>query len=192
MNNNKDCLHLNAAKKMKIKIDAQARILYVNDYFSEVTHFKVSDVILKDFDILLHPSMPKLAKEKLDETAHEFEEFYFIYKGITKEGDCYWALVKVTQRFNEHNEFIGYLLEVKMLPTAAIKKVEKLYNVLSEIEKNAGIEAAKKYFDGFIEEKNMNFKEFILALIEVDEKKALKYFEIDEDAAPKKKKRGWF
>ncbi len=193
MKNTKDCIHLNAAKKMKIKIDDQARILYVNDYFTNVTNFKVSDVILKDFNYILDPSMPKLAKDKLDEVAHQFEEFYFIYKGITKNEDCYWGFVKVTQRFNDQNEFVGYLLEVKMLPTAAINKIDKLYNVLSEIEKNAGIEAAKKYLDGFIEEKNMNFNEFMLALVEVDEKKAQKYFEIDEDASPvKKKKRGWF
>jgi len=193
MKQSKNCEQLNVAKKIKIKIDEKGKILYVNTYFTEFTGYKVSEIILKDFETILHPSMPNMMTEKLDEIAHQYDSFYFIYKGLIKDGDCYWAFVKVNQRFNEQNEFVGYLLEGKMLPPASIQKVNKLFDVLKEIENNAGAEAAKKYFDGFIEDKGMEFNEFILALADVTPKKAIQYFEIDEDAiAPKKKKKGWF
>jgi len=193
MKQSKDCNQLDLAKKLKIKVDDLGRILYINSYFTKVTQFKVSELILKDFNTILDPTMPKMLKDYLKDLSFDSDILYFIYKGRVKDGTCYWSFVKVTPNFNEHNELSGFLLEGKMLPLVAIERIEKLFNVLLEIENNAGIEAAKKYFEGFIEEKGLSFNEFILAITEVNEKKALKYFEIDEDAiAPKKKKRSWF
>ncbi len=193
MKQNRECQQLDIAKKIKIKIDDNNRILYVNDYFTNITGYKVSDIILKELQTILDTSMPKMTVNKLEDIENQFEHSYFIFKGRTKDGDCYWSFAKITQRFNAQNEFEGYLIEGKTAPVAAVQKVSKLYAVLKEIEDNAGIDASVKYFNGFIEEKGLNFNEFILALAQVNEKKAEKYFEIDEDAlAPKKKKRGWF
>jgi len=55
--------------------------------------------------------------------------FYFIFKGSIKNDECYWSFVKVTQIFNEKNELSGSLLEGKMLPTVAINKIERLFDV---------------------------------------------------------------
>ena len=193
MKNNKDCLQLDIAKKIKIKIDNNNRILYVNDYFTQISGFKVSEIILKNFDTIFDVSMPKIAMDVFKKATEDFLKFYFIIKGKTKNFGCFWSFLKVTQRLNEKQEFTGYLLEGKLLPTVAIQKIDKLHNIIFEIEKNAGKEAALKYFNGYLEEKGVDFNEFILAITEVDEKKAKKYFEIDEDAmAPKKKKRSWF
>ena len=193
MKQDKNCEQLNMVKKIKIKVDEKARILYVNPYFTEFTGFKVSDIILKDFETIVHPSMPKMMIEKLNEIAQQYGSFYFIHKGLLKDGGCYWSFIRVTQRINEQNEFSGYLLEGKMLPEIAIQKVDKLVDVIKEIENNAGIKAALNYFDGFIEDKGLEFNDFILSLTEVSPKKALQYFEIDEDAnASKKKKKSWF
>ena len=193
MKQNKNCTQLDVAKKIKIKVDDMGTILYVNNYFTEVTKFKVSELILKDFNTILDPSMPKMLKDYLKDISVDTDTFYFIYKGSVKNGGCYWSFVKVEPYFNEQNELSGFLLEGKMLPLVAVEKIEKLFSILKEIENNAGMEAAKKYFEGFLEEKDLSFNDFILALTEVNEKKALKYFEIDEDAvAQKKKKRSWF
>jgi len=129
----------------------------------------------------------------LEKSADEFQKFYAVLKGKTKNDGCFWSFVKLTQRFNQDNTFAGYLIEGKLLPSVAISKIEKIFSILTEIENNAGKEASLKYFNGYLEEKGVNFNDFVLAIAEVDEKKAEKYFEIDEDAiAPKKKKRSWF
>lgn len=193
MTQKKNCLQLDVAKKIKVKIDKNFRILYINNYFTEISGFKVSEIILKNFETLLYPSMPKLTTDLFSKSINEYSKFFFIFKGKTKDDGCYWSFIKVTQRFNKNNEFAGYLLEGKLLPAAAVQKVEKIFHTLSEIENNAGKEAALNYYNGYLEEKNMDFNEFILDIVEVNVKKAEKYFEIDEDAiAPKKKKRSWF
>lgn len=192
MTQNKNCVQLDVAKKIKIKIDENYRILYVNDYFTEISGFKVSEVILKGFETILSPSMPKITNDLFDKAADEFDKFYFILKGKINNDNCYWSFVKVSQRFNKDNEFVGYLIEGKLLPSVAVEKIEKMFSVLTEIENNAGKEASLKYFNGYLEEKEININEFVLAIADVNEKKAEKYFEIDENAISKKKKRSWF
>jgi len=192
MKSSKNCIQLNAAKKMKIKLDTNGKIMYVNNYFTEVTNFKVHELILKEFINLLSEDMPKFAQEYVLDFAQEYPVGYFIIKGNVKGGDCYWGVARISQELNEMNEVKGYLLEIKMLPSTTIDKIDKLYEVLKEIENNAGMKAAEKYFNGYLEEKGYTLNDFVLNVTEINEKQAGKYFEIDEDAKPKKKKKGWF
>ncbi len=191
MKASKNCIQLNAAKKMKIKLDVNGKIMYVNNYFTEVTNYKVHELILKEFNILLSEDMPKFAQEYVLDIAEENPQNYFIIKGNTKNGDCFWGFVRISQELNDSGEIKGYLLEIKMLPTATIEKISKLYEVLKEIENNAGTKAAEKYFNGYLEEKGYSLSDFVMSVTDVNKKQASKYFEIDEDAQPKKKK-GWF
>ena len=69
MTQKKNCLQLNIAKKIKIKIDKDFLILYVNDYFAEVSGFKISEVIFNNFDAILDASMPKITTEILEKSA---------------------------------------------------------------------------------------------------------------------------
>ena len=194
MKKNTACIQMDVNRKIKIKLDTSGKILYVNNYFSEFTGFGVSDVILKDFNLLLDTSMPKLTEEMLKDLSKQYNSFHFIFKGSMNADSCYWGFVRVSKTTNEETgEVKGLLIEIKMLPTTAITKVEKMYEVITEIEKNAGIDAAKKYFNGYLEERNIDFEEYILSLVEIDGKKAEAYFDIDADKViKKKKKKSWF
>ena len=194
MTQKKICFQLDVTKKIKIKIDENFRILYVNDYYTEISGFKVSEIILKPFDSILDATMPKITMDLFEKTTDDFSKFYFVIKGKIKNNNCFWSFIKVTRMFNKYQEFSGYLLEGKLLPSNAIQQIEKMFSILTEIENNAGKDAALKYINGYLEEKNMNFNDFVLAIAEVNEKKAEKYFEIDVDASTgkKKKKRSWF
>jgi len=187
----KECKQLDPGKKMKIKVDTNGNVLYVNNYFTEITNLKITDVILKDLSTLFDSDMPKMAgKLVLDELQNN--NSYLIFKGRTNDNGCYWGFLRTTVEYNNFNEVKGYLLEVKMLPFNAIAKIEKLYDILREIENNAGVSAAEKYFYGYIEDKGMTVDNFIFNIAEVNQKQAEKYFDIDVDSPAKKKKRSWF
>ena len=188
------CIQLDVDRKIKVKLDTSGKILYVNNYFTEFTGFSVSEVILKDFERLLDPSMPKLTVEKLKDLSKQYDSFHFIFKGAMKGDSCYWGFVRVNKTIDkETGEYKGLLIEIKMLPTGAITKTEKMFDILNEIEKNAGLDAALKYFNGYLEERNVDFEEYILSLVDIDAKKANAYFEIDVDKViKKKKKKSWF
>jgi len=187
----RECIQLNLGKKMKIKVNTDGNILYVNNYFTELTKLSISEVILKDLSVIFDYDMPKIAGKLIFENIQK-NNVYLIIKGRIKDNTCYWGFVKSTIEYNEYNEVKAYVLEVKMLPTKAISKMDKLYDILKEIENNAGVSAAEKYLKGYIEDKGLTIENFILNVTEVNEKDAEKYFEIDEDAPVKKKKRSWF
>ena len=192
MKENKNCIQLNVEKKAKLKVDKDKKILYANDYFLNVTGYAIHEIILNDLDRILHSEMPLSIQQMLFEWEDDSSEKYSVIKGKTKDFDCFWGLLRINKRFNEEDELIGYLLEIKLLPNPAVSKIEKLFEVLREIEKNASVSAAQKYLKGYLEEKNLSFKDFIFNITEINEKKAEKYFSIDEDAKPKKKKKSWF
>ncbi len=192
MGTNKNCIQLDATRKMKIKLDPNGNILYINHYFTEVTGFKAHELILQEFSKILSEDMPAFAQNKILDIALENDKNYFIIKGITKDGNCYWGFVRSVQEYNEDNTLKDILLEIKMLPLSAIDKVSNLYDILREINNNAGMVAAEKYFDGYLEDRNLDLKSYILAITETNEKKIDKYFAIDVDAQPVKKKKGWF
>ncbi len=191
MAKNKKCNSLDPARKFKFKVDLEGKIQFFNSYFTEFTGYSITELILKDFSKLFEEDMPKLSMDVLINEIEKNPKAFFAYKGKTKDGGCYWGLLRSSQRLS-NNEIIGYDLEVKLLPQNSVKAFENLYSIIHEIEKNAGKKAGEKYLEGFLEEKNKTFKDFVLEAIEINEKKADKYFEIDEDEKPKKKKKSWF
>ncbi len=193
MGKSKNCLQLDPARKFKIRVNPEGKILFVNNYFTEFTGYKVHELILKDFSTLFDQDTPKMAMNNILHMIENQDKSYFFYKGKNKDGECYWGFVKSIQNFDEEGAFKGYKFEVKMLPLVSIHKIDNLMDILREIEKNAGAVAAEKYFEGYVEEKGFdNYKDFILNVVEIDEKKADKYFEIDADEEKQKKKKGWF
>jgi len=193
MRNVKNCIQLDATKKMKIKLDSGGNILYVNSYFTEVTNLKVHELILQDFNKILDEDMPAFAIKKIMDIIAEQPKSYFIIKGKTKDdNNCFWGFVRATHELNEDHEIKSYLLEIKMLPFSAIEKISHLYEILKEIGNNAGMEAAEKYLNGYLEDRHMDIESYIFNITETNEKKVEKYFEIDVDATPVKKKKGWF
>ncbi len=191
MDKSKDCKQLDPQRKLKIRIDHKGRIMFINNYFTEFTGYKVHELILKDFSILFDNDTPKMTLDKLLEIIDLTPTAYFIYKGKTSTGDCYWGILRSTQRIS-NNEIDGYNLDVKMLPPVSVSKIERLFDIIREIENNAGLEAANKYFEGYLEEKGLSFNDFIFDVTEINDKKAEQYFSIDIDDVKKTKKKGWF
>ncbi len=191
MAKNKKCIPLDPARKFKFKVDLEGKIQYFNNYFSEFTGYSITELILKDFSKIFHEDMPKQSFDLLLNELDQNHKSYFVYKGKTKSGECYWGFLRSTQRIS-NNEIIGYDLEVKLLPQDSIKTFENLYTIVHEIEKNAGKKASEKYLEGYLEERQTNLRDFVLKAIGINEKKAEKYFAIDTDDETKKKKKSWF
>ena len=190
-NNPKNCIQLDPSRKIKIKLDNEERVLYVNKYFEEVTGFKISEIILQKIEAILLDDMSAVAKLILNKLSNE-DKNYIALIGKSKIYDCYWGLTRINQIVNNDNIITGVLLEIKMLPSIAIEQLTELFFILKEINNNAGPEATVKYFEGYLEDKNLTFEDYILNLLETDEKKLDKYFEIDADEQKHNtKKSGW-
>ncbi len=191
MAKNKKCIPLELSRKFKFKVDLDGKIQYFNKYFSEFTGFNIAELILNDFSKLFEEDMPQASFDIFLKEIEQNPKSYFVYKGKTKHGNCYWGLLRSKHRIS-NNELIGYDLEVKLLPMTSINTFENLFSIVKEIENNVGKKAGQKYLEGYLEEKNLTFKDFVLNANEINEKKADKYFSIDTDENEKKKKKSWF
>jgi PAS domain S-box-containing protein len=159
-----------------IRIKPDLKIYYVNDDFLEFTGFSADEVLLKDLTEVVSAEMNDLFKEILIQNLKSDNSTYFIQESKTKQGDTFWSLMRVTPFKSKMNNEDRFLVEIKMLPVNAIEETEKVFNTVKKIYNNAGKDYAKKYFEGFLEERNQTFEEFVIDLLGVKKKRVDKYF----------------
>jgi hypothetical protein len=152
------------------------KIYYVNKDFIDFTGFKEEDVLLSDVQNIFYGNMADFVKDIIVEHLNAEEPSYFIIRGKTNYDYCYWGLVKITPFQSKLNNELRYLIEIKMLPVNAIEKVEKVFDTVEKVYESAGKDFAKKYFEGFLEERGQTFEEFVIDLLGVKKKKIDKYF----------------
>ncbi len=174
----KECKSLGIEDKLVLRTKPDTKIYYVNDDFVKFTGFEADSVLLKELHEVIPDTMPELFKEILLAHLKDDEPSYYVIKGKTNKGYCYWGLMRVTTFQSKLNNEFRYLVEIKMLPTNAVLEGEKVFDTVEKVYENAGAEFAKKYFEGFLEEKNQTFEEFILSILGVNKKKLEKYFKI--------------
>jgi len=179
---------LDPKRKIKVKLDRDHRIMYVNKYFGEVTQYKLHEVLTEDFFELIFDtseSIVKLIKSKVNKDGGSF----FIMRGKNRNGSrTFWGIGRSYIVDNILN------IEIKMISDLSIEKISELFQNLFEIERNTNIQVADLYLEGFLEEIGMDYSDFSLRVAGISESKAEKYFhiDIDDNEFRKKRKRFWF
>ena len=170
------CDQLNALDYFKIRLDNKGRIIFVDDAYLEFTGFDIADLILEPFHKLMflgdNVFFRIFTKNVLDG-----ESRYFIALMRKNNGRCFWALLKST-KYEHSGGTYRYLIEIKMLPIASVEKIKNIADSVLKIEEEVGIDYAEKYFDGFLEDKGINFTDFVYQLLETGPKQLEKYFKL--------------
>jgi len=153
---------INPKKLIVSKTDMRGKIIYGNDYFTEVSGYKESELIHAPHSILRHPSMPKAIFYLMWKHLEAGRNIMAVVKNMTKYGNHYW----VTTDFDiKKNSITGkpeyYIAFRQAAPRHVIDAMEKIYVKLLEIEYEHGMEASVIYFESFLEEKGMNYDQFI-------------------------------
>ncbi len=169
---------INISDKLILRIKPDLKIYYVNDDFLKFTGFDESQILLHEITDVLPDTMPDLYREMFAANIKPDQVSYFIIKGKTADNDNYWGLLRITPFESKLNGEKRYLVEIKMLPLNAVKAAGKVFETVEKIYDNTGMKFAKKYLEGFLEEKNMDFEKFIFDILGVSKKKVDKYFKI--------------
>lgn len=128
--------------------------------FVETRGFESSDFTGKSFSIV---------KKSNSKEEHVF--FQNLWNKINKNNDNF-SLIKNTSTNDEttwtksyfqikSENKISFNVKEKITSSNAIKSINKLHGILFSIESKSGKKAAKKYLDGFLEEKCMSYSEYI-------------------------------
>jgi len=143
------------------KTDTTGKILYGNDYFTEISGYKESELIGQPHNILRHPDMPKAVFFLMWEYLKSGRNIMAVVKNLAKNGDHYWVTTDFDIKRDRSGNVRHYIAFRQAAPKHVVREIESLYKRLLEIENEHGMEASVEYLNGFLEERNMNYDQFI-------------------------------
>ena len=143
------------------KTDTTGKIVYGNDYFTEISGYKESELIGQPHSILRHPDMPKAIFYLMWKHLKNGRNIMAVIKNLTKKGDHYWVTTDFDIKRDREGNVRHYIAYRQAAPKHVVKEIESLYKKLLEIEEDLGMKASIEYLEGYLEERNMNYDQFI-------------------------------
>jgi len=158
---------LDPSKTIMSKTDPKGIIEYANDYFMEISGYEEYELMGQPHSIIRHPDMPKVIFKELWRRLKKGENIHALVKNRAKDGRFYWVLTDFEIKYNEQGEIVSYYARRKAAPGHAVYQIEKLYKTLRSIEMNQSVNVAERYFFGLLEEKGVDYDQFILSILGV-------------------------
>lgn len=146
------------------KTDLKGRLTYVNKIFMEMGEYSEKELLGKPHSIVRHPDMPKTVFKFLwDKVQHGDEIFAFVINK-TKNGNDYWVFANVTPSLDANGKTVGYYSVRRMPSPEALAIIKPLYSQVLNAEKSGGVEAGVKLITDILNEKGVDYNEFIISL----------------------------
>jgi PAS domain S-box-containing protein len=153
------------AKRMIVsKTDVKGKIIYGNEYFCELAGYKESELISSPHNIIRHPDMPKAIFHLMWQHLKSGRNITAVVKNMSRNGNYYWVITDFDIKRDNHGYIQHYIAFRQAAPTHVIVEMEKLYKKLLEIEESHDMEASTAYLNAFLEEKRVNYDQFITSL----------------------------
>ncbi len=154
-------INISSKKIIVSKTDTSGRIMYVNDYFCQVTGYEANEVMGAPHNILRHPDMPRAIFFLMWKSIQNGDNITAVVKNLAKSGKYYW----VTTDFEIHRDDMGriesYIAFRRAATPKAIEAVEELYEQLLRIERKHGMSASLIYLKGYLNERHTTYTELM-------------------------------
>jgi len=147
------------------KTDLKGKIIFTNKNFSEVSGYSEAELIGAPHNILRHPDMPKAVFFLVWKTLLSGNKISGVVKNLAKDGRYYWVIADLEPKRDSSGEITSLTAFRRAAPQDVIDTTAELYATMLAIEKKHGMEKSIAYLEGFLEENNMNYHEFIEELI---------------------------
>ncbi len=159
--------HVYGSKSIMCKTDSDGIIEYANEYFVELTEYKEGEIMGESIELIRHPEMPRCISNKIWEQVISKKKVHGILRFLSKSGSFFWLQVKFDFKVNEQTREISNVYFYAKPPSRmAILDLNKFYNKLVKMENEVSLEVANTYFNGFLENKNIDYDNFISKYLE--------------------------
>ncbi len=148
------------------KTDLKGKITYVNKIFMEMAEYSEEELLGKPHNIIRHPSMPKAIFKYLWDTVSKKDEVFAYVLNKTKQGNDYWVFANITASLDDRGNIIGYYSVRRQPNPKALEIVKPLYAKMLQVEKSNGVDASFKVLTDILEEKGVDYDEFIISIQE--------------------------
>jgi len=151
-------------KMIVSKTDIKGNIIYGNDYFCELAGYKESELISSPHNIIRHPDMPKAIFHLMWQYLKAGRNIMAVVKNMSKNGNYYWVTTDFDSIKDKHGYIKYYIAYRQSTQPHIVQEMEKLYAKLLAIEESHDLKASTAYLNAFLEEKHMNYDQFIAEL----------------------------
>lgn len=146
------------------KTDLKGVITYANRKFMNIVGLNEAQLIGKPHNIIRHPDMPKVIFKYLWKYLQNDTEIHAYVKNLCADGSFYWVMANVTPSHDpKTNKVIGYHSARRLPSREALEIIKPLYKQLLQAEKHGGVDASEKILLALLEEKGVQYDEFILS-----------------------------
>ncbi len=145
------------------KTDLRGKITYANRGFKDIVAMSEDELIGAPHNIIRHPDMPKVIFKFLWSYLQDEKEIHAYVKNICSDGSYYWVLANVTPSYL-NGKVVGYHSSRRKPSVEALEVIIPLYKTLLQAEKSGGISASEKIINDILNEKGVNYDEFILSI----------------------------
>jgi PAS domain S-box-containing protein len=161
------------ATEAVVMVDAQARIIFVNDRWSEIFGYSREESLrMSHFDLVFPEDVARM-KERWESRQRGQKESYEL-RLRRKDGSPVWALIGVAPKFGPQGEFLGTLVMV-----ADITEGKKAEEALREL--NATLESKVAQRTQELEQRARQLQKLTLDLTEAEERERERIAEILHD-----------
>jgi len=145
------------------KTDLKGIITYANRGFMDIVDMHEDVLIGAPHNIIRHPDMPKIIFQYLWSYLQSGKEIHAYVKNICADGSYYWVMANVTPSYTKDSKPIGYHSARRKPTQKALEIIIPLYQKLLQAERSGGIQASQKIMDDLLQEKGVQYDEFILS-----------------------------
>ncbi|MEA1955691.1 MAG: PAS domain-containing protein [Campylobacterota bacterium] len=145
------------------KTDLKGIITYANSAFVKIIGMNEEELIGEPHNVIRHPDMPKLIFKILWDALKSGHEVHAYIKNICTDGSYYWVMANVTPSYL-NGKVVGYHSARRLPSKNALNIIEPFYKKLISAERNGGLNASQKVLDTLLQEKGVNYDEFILSI----------------------------
>lgn len=146
------------------KTDLKGRLTYVNKIFIEMGEYSEEELLGKPHSIVRHPDMPKTVFKFLWDMVQAGDEIFAFVVNKTKNGNDYWVFANVTPSLDSNGRTVGYYSVRRMPNPQALAIIKPLYAQILSAERSGGVEAGVKLITDILNEKGVDYNEFIISL----------------------------
>ena len=156
-------VHFSDGTLLVSKTDLKGVITYTNRAFFKTVGLCEKDLIGKPHNLIRHPDMPRIIFKALWDYLQSGKEINAYVKNLTSDGSYYWVLANVTPSYF-NNKIIGYHSARRKPKKEALDIIIPLYKQLLDAEKRGGMNESEKMLNKILEEKGVEYDEFILSI----------------------------
>ena len=144
------------------KISPEGLIDYANHQFCEISGYEEYELIGESMELLRHPEMPEIFFHVLLDRLQKKEPMRLFAKFLAKDKRYFWLMIDFETKVDNEGGIIAHYSNSRAASQYAVHKIDSLHKILTKIEQKTGnTESSKRYLIGFLEERNMNYNQYI-------------------------------